>query len=230
MIHIAEKAWGYVLDLNSKQERLKMKKIIFLLFLTISIYGWEINTHRAIDKEALTRGGATNFYNFLSDDSDLGNYIFTNDNTLMFDTYGMTYIDYIDRGEIDGLSKWGQEISIHPSALDLIEAGTILEDAVWSGGLFSGDGRFNNHFYDPQNGGKALSIGWGSRTDAVSWAKNGGRNSYSFDLAQRWFKNGFTLALQSERRKYQAKMLVSVGHIMHLFNDMNSDYIQRSRT
>ncbi|WP_457592374.1 cadherin domain-containing protein [Hydrogenimonas sp.] len=64
-------------------------------------------------------------------------------------------------------------------------------------------------------------MGWGRRTDAVSWAKNGGMNHYSFDLAQRWFKNGFTLPQKSDRRKYQAKMLVAVGHLMHMMNDMN---------
>lgn len=198
-----------------------MKEIILILLSTVVLFGWEINTHRAIDQKAIMQ--ASNLNKFI--ESSQLKEPFEGD-AIQFDTYGMTYIQYIVSGEQGGMSEWGQifnfkiedkKANIH----DLLEAGTILEDAVWAGGLFSGDGRFNNHFYDPQNGGKGLTIGWGKRTDAVSWAKNGGRNSYSFDLAQRWFFNGFTLADAKERRKYQAKMLVSVGHLMHMLNDMN---------
>jgi hypothetical protein len=152
-----------------------MKKIILIILTTAVLFGWEINTHRAIDQTAITGGRANNFYDFLVN-SGIGNQVFNNRNSIMFDTYGMTYMDYVIDGEEDGISndKWNQVFSNRnaPNAIDLIEAGTILEDAVWAGGLFSGDGRFNNHFYDPQNGGKPLSFGWGSRTDAVSWAKN----------------------------------------------------------
>jgi hypothetical protein len=80
----------------------------------------------------------------------MGSQTFDDRNSIMFDTYGMTYFDYIREGEKDGMSKWKLTFNASPTPIDLIEAGTILEDAVWAGGLFSGDGRFNNHFYDPQ--------------------------------------------------------------------------------
>ena len=148
-----------------------MKIIILIILMSIFTFVWEINTHRAIDQTAILSGKSTNFYNFLSN-SSIGSVTYNDRDSLMFVPYKTTYTEYIKNGEIDGISKWGQTISIDtPSAIDLIEAGCILEDAVWAGGLFSGDGRFNNHFYDPQNGGKSLSFGWGSRTDAVSWAK-----------------------------------------------------------
>ncbi len=184
------------------------------MLISVAVFGWETNTHRAIDRKAIESSVALN--TFVAD-SGISENIYKNE---IFETYNTTYFEYIQNGEIDGISKWNHTFTEY-NYQDLIEAGTILEDAVWAGGLFSGDGRFNNHFYDPQNGGKGLTMGWGSRTDAVSWAKNGGRNSYSFDLAQRWFANGFTLDNPNERRKYQAKMLVSVGHIMHMLNDMN---------
>jgi hypothetical protein len=39
--------------------------------------------------------------------------------------------------------------------------------------------------------------------------------------ALEYFKEGFVSKQLDERRRYQAKMLVSVGHILHLMNDMN---------
>jgi hypothetical protein len=147
-----------------------MKKILLIVLTTTILFGWEINTHRAIDREAIAKAINLNLFlqnNHIKEPFD--------ENSIQFDSYGMTYIKYILSGEKDGISKWKQDFKYDDgtkaSIQDLLEAGTILEDTVWAGGLFSGDGRFNNHFYDPQNGGKSLSIGWGSRTDAVSWAK-----------------------------------------------------------
>ena len=78
-----------------------------------------------------------------------------------FVPYGVTYKYYITKGEKGGISDWNQSFTGDNNIQDIIEAGTILEDAVWAGGLFSGDGRFNSHFYDPQttDSDKGLTIG-----------------------------------------------------------------------
>ena len=119
--------------------------------MSVYVFSWEVTTHRAIDQTAILNGQATNFYNFLND-SGLGSQTFDDRNSIMFDTYGVTYFYYIRKGEEGGMSDWNLTFNASPTPIDLIEAGTILEDAVWAGGLFSGDGRFNNHFYDPQKG------------------------------------------------------------------------------
>ena len=156
-----------------------MKKLILILLTTVVLFGWETTTHRAIDRKAIEK--STNFYTFVKMSGIDTTYKYLNEEFL---GYGVSYFDYIDDGEKGGISDWGHSFTGDNPIQDIVEAGTILEDAVWAGGLFSGDGRFNNHFYDPQNGGKGLTMGWGRRTDAVSWAKNGGMNRYSFDLAQ----------------------------------------------
>ena len=164
-----------------------MRKVVLIMVLvTAFIYSWEINTHRAIDRKAIEWSLISgNLKTFIKNSGIDNKYKFINENFL---TYRMSYYDYITEGEKGGISDWNQSFTGDNNIQDIIEAGTILEDAQWAGGVFAGDGRFNNHFYDPQKGGKGLTIGWGKRTDAISWAKNGGNgvgNSYSFDLARR---------------------------------------------
>ena len=123
----------------------------------------------------------------------------------------------------------------------MIEAGAILEDAQWPHWLSPGwqydylgmaDGRFLNHFYDGQTsrGLKMFNIQFKS---ASEWGFGGrdivGRlNKYSFLKSLEYFRRAFTEASPSERRKYQAKMLVSVGHLLHFMNDMSSTAHTRS--
>lgn len=203
-----------------------MKKMLIFILLTIVGFAWETTTHRAIDRIAIQNSFENGNLKIFLQNSNIATQKYDKE---IYEGYSLegqsvTYCDYIeDRNNKnkDAVSDWNQTFSPKRNYQDLIEAGTMLEDAVWPGALFSANGRFNNHFYDPQNGGKGLTWGYGRRTDAISWAKNGWRNSYSFEMAQRWFANGFTLPQESERRKYQAKMLVSVGHLMHMMNDMN---------
>jgi hypothetical protein len=154
-----------------------MKRIAMIITSTVILFGWEINTHRAIDRQATNH--SSNFQYFI-DHSGVKN---SNYRYEKFEGYGqnMTYINYVLNGENNGISsdKWQQAFNVSTvQAQDLIEAGSILEDAQWphwlDGGDHNyydiGDGRFNNHFYDPQKGGKGLSFGYGDRTDAITWA------------------------------------------------------------
>jgi len=207
-----------------------MKRIMIICMLVTSINAWETTTHRAIDKTAISN--AHNLTSFLTT-SGLKNYTF-NRNSIGFEGYGMTYIEYVIDGEGDsGISQWNQTFSNRSGSTarskELIEAGTILEDALWQDEdtiAFGGDGRFNNHFYEAQNNGHKLTYGYGFHVNAVDWATDlhvptANPNLYNYPRAMRYFCLGFTESDPKERRKYQAKMLVSVGHLMHMVNDMN---------
>ena len=153
-----------------------LSKVVIVAFaMLVNVYGWEINTHRAIDRKAIEL--SKNLKSSLADiGMDLSS-IYEGD-SIIYEGYGTNYLRYIIDGEKNGVSKWGQEFTYVKdtekgkekkiaTVQDLIEAGTILEDAQWPHWLNGGkynyydivDGRFNNHFCDPQNNYKGLT--WG---------------------------------------------------------------------
>jgi len=128
----------------------------------------------------------------------------------------------------DDMTEWGQTFRKYDYK-DLIETGTMLEDAVYSTAPLSFNGRFNNHFYDAQNNGHALTLGYGIRVNSLKWAINGThvgsfirKNKYSNYNAHNYYLQSIGDPSPIERRKYQAKLLVSVGHLLHLMNDLTS--------
>lgn len=156
-----------------------MKKIILaIIVMTLGLNAWEINTHRAIDRKAIEN--STNLNKFVKNSGiPTNNYYYNNEE---FEEYGMSYIQYIEddkRGEDNGVAQWGQKFEGKPSFQNMLEAGTILEDAQWSHWLDGGkynfydiaDGRFNNHFADPQNNYNGL---WSGGESALLWAWGNG--------------------------------------------------------
>jgi len=197
-----------------------MKKITIIAILTtLMLSAWEINTHRAIDRKAVEN--STNLIKFIENSNiPLDNNYYNNEK---FEGYGISYIQYIEddkKGEGNGVAQWGQTFGDKPSWQNMIEAGSILEDALWPNALFAGDGRFNNHFADPQINYRGLWL-WKGMSSALLWAWDRFDNQYDYMNALEYFKDGFVSKQLDERRRYQAKMLVSVGHILHLMNDMN---------
>ena len=221
---------------------------MIVLATTVCLNAWEVNTHRAIDRMALksvTNGASggvlsapssnkakSNLDAFVKN-AHLSNINFKNE---IFEGYknkitgrAVTYFDYITNGKYsnDAISEWGQAF-INKNYRDLIEAGTILEDAIWPNTVYF-DGRFVNHFYDAQisgNGSKGLVYKGIRFLSADLWALRGidtvnRHNLYSYTNALEYFKKGFMESNPATRRKYQAKMLVSVGHLMHMVNDMS---------
>jgi len=178
-----------------------MKKIISIVLTTVVLFGWEVNTHRAIDEEAIKK--SSNLHSFIDNSGIDAGYKFIKED---FEVYGVTYYKYLYEGEDEGISKWGQEFTGKNNIGDIIEAGSILEDAVWPGfSWWGGKGRFLNHFADPQNNYKGL---WLGETDALLWAwgSASGSNKYDYVSALRYFRQGFTSATPEERKKFQAKM------------------------
>ena len=176
-----------------------MKKIVIQLILTtMSIFAFEVNTHQAIARCALTQecstqGGVSNLENFVKH-AELNSTedIYKNEG---FEKYSKTYDKYAKEG--DGFKDWN--ISITSNYHGMIEAGSVLEDAVYcnedheplgSSELDGADGRFNNHFYAVQINTRltalgfiannyglmrtphALSAGYGHRTDNIDWVFN----------------------------------------------------------
>jgi len=212
-----------------------MKKILILMITTVMLFGWEINTHRAIDRSAINESKKDgNLKSFIENSGIDTKYKYLNEKYEGYtkkDGTAFSYFDYIDKGEEGGISDWNQTFAGKDNIQDAIEAGSILEDAQWADHpWFGANGRFLNHFADPQNNYKGFSLG---EANALSWATGVARhypgvnpylqdsNQYDYLNALEYFKDGFVSKQLDERRRYQAKMLVSVGHILHLMNDMN---------
>ena len=239
-----------------------MKNIIklILLFGVSNLFGFEVNTHQAITRCAVIADtskceteGAKNLHLF-AEHTELTNTKYPNQK---FEKYGnKTYQQYAEGGK--GLEDW--QIKIGNKYIDLLEAGVVLEDAVYHNEdkrAKGGDGRFNNHFYSaqfdarawcrvmgfPNLGGsdtlpfadadnmqtsKTLCMGWGERTDNITWAlKNGvnlgrGRvNDYGIHDAFSYFRKSFA-GSAINRKKYQAKLFVSLGFMIHMIQDLHS--------
>ena len=129
-----------------------MKKIILLFIGIVNIYAFEVNTHQAITRCALTQecsqnGGISNLENFIQH-SELKDQNYIQEK---YEKYNEnTYQSYGKNGE--GFKDWNISIGT-VDTLDyhgMIEAGSVLEDSVYPHALFGGDGRFNNHFYAVQ--------------------------------------------------------------------------------
>ena len=173
-------------------------KVMMFMYATY-LYSFEVNTHQAITRCALTQecssqGGVSNLENFVRH-VELNTTLAIYDDEL-FDKYGETYKKYV-RKKDTGFKDWN--ISITPNYHGMIEAGSVLEDAVYynqdpsplySDSLYGADGRFNNHFYAVQINTRAtalgfiaashglmgtthtLSFGYGKRTDNIDWVFN----------------------------------------------------------
>jgi hypothetical protein len=211
-----------------------VKKLILVMLIVVNLNAWEINTHRAIDRLAIEK--SQNLKTFVKN-SGIPTNTFHYDNE-KFETYGSyTYLKYITDGEKNGITKWDQTFDTKSSYQKMIEAGTILEDAQWPHTVDGGEynyydithGRFNNHFYDAQNDGHKLTWTPYPNVNALKWATGDTYhtetkfNHYSYGEALKYRILGFTEADPKVRKKYQAKMLVSVGHLMHMVNDMKEE-------
>ena len=178
-----------------------MKIIIQLILTTIGILAFEVNTHQAITRCALTQecsqsGGVSNLENFVKHtELNSTDPVYQKE---IFDKYQSRYVDYVTEKDT-GFQDWN--ISITPNYHGMIEAGSVLEDSVYhnaiKGKFHDGDGRFNNHFYAVQFDSKdvcehnitglsvvdfadyrdmltshTLCAGYGKRTDAIDWVFN----------------------------------------------------------
>ncbi len=132
-----------------------MKKQIQILILlgTINLYGFEVNTHQALTRCAITtecnQEGSKNLDTFVSNAGISKGNIYEKQ---FFEHYKykgkpVTYNNYIKNAEA-AMSDF--QVKVKGDYKGMIEAGVILEDAIYHNGANSADGRFNNHFYAAQ--------------------------------------------------------------------------------
>ena len=215
---------------------------------------FEVNTHQALTRCAITptcgNEHSLNLLRFVEEDADLKH---ENYDSQKFEGYkSLSYLQYAKRGV--GLEEWKIGFTSSPSYIKLIEAGVVLEDAIWptsdynilgynpfwAGADHSGDGRFLNHFYNYQGSPKRLTSRHGaiygdSFTDAITWAIDGPvlpavgegddlirYNRYSLKEAFTYFNRSFTSVKPKARKEAQASLFVSLGHIVHLLQDLHS--------
>ena len=122
-----------------------MKKILIGWFLLYAFIGaFEINTHQALTRCAINgclgNGVADNLYDFVKH-AEIRYKSYSNE---IFEGYSETYRKYAN--DRVGFGKWNILIP-NSNFLGMIEAGSVLEDALYPSYDLSGDGRFNNHFY-----------------------------------------------------------------------------------
>jgi len=139
----------------------KLFGLLFVVFLANSLWAFEVNTHQAITRCAVSLPVKGSIYNeCFRKDSALNLHYFAKSANLdkegysseIFEGYGVPYREYAKTGI--GFGKWHIVIP-DGSYSKMIEAGAVLEDAVYSKILSneavgSGEGRFNNHFYHAQ--------------------------------------------------------------------------------
>jgi len=223
------------------------KFLLLIIGMHSCLDAFEVNTHQALTRCAITsncnNGYAKNLYDFVNH-GEIRNQSYGDE---QFENYSKTYRQYAN----DGLGFEDWNIKVDSDYIGMIEAGSVLEDAVYPQHDNDGDGRFNNHFYAAQFDSKrkctgfisglfglkaymrtphALCYGYGARTDNIDWVFNdslalywkGKRtNDYGLGDALVYYKKSFA-GSAADRRKYQAKLFVSLGHIVHMLQDLHS--------
>ena len=216
-------------------------KNLFMVIITFCNFlsAFEVNTHQALTRCAITsscsNGYTQNLEEFVKH-GEIKSQLYGSEKFKDYDN--KTYVEYAQKGL--GFDDWSIRIT-NPNYLGMIEAGSVLEDAIYPTASFAGNGRFNNHFYAVQfnsktgcvfspymKTSKALCNGYGTRTDNIDWALNknvtldhGFDNEYGLTDALYYYGKSF-VGSASVRKKYQAKLFISLGHVVHLLQDLHS--------
>jgi hypothetical protein len=102
----------------------------------------------------------------------------------------------------------------------LLALGAVCEDSAHGTAQAF---RFQNHFYDPQLSGQGLSIG-GQHIDSLTWAVDPqntlSTQEYSSRRAKSYLLSSLTLPNQIERQKSLGLLFRTLGHVMHLIQDL----------
>ncbi|BBW90284.1 hypothetical protein PS1M3_03710 [Pseudoalteromonas sp. PS1M3] len=242
-----------------------LKKVTFgLVGVTLSlpnlVWGHEVNSHQAQMMCATTptsngcsdRQRAVNLHNFVGKEglniasnkyecARYKGYDFAlEDNGLIgCPNENGAFTSYMEYAQFGEQVFKDYNILLHSTDyLSMLQAGVVLEDAVWPRDDHDGDGRFNSHFFAPQLKGKKLIQGkWGKNTDAVTWAIDGAvfdvlgpefvsganrSNEYSLKSAIEYYRQGVFAETKEERDQAHGSLFVALGHVVHLLQDLHS--------
>lgn len=191
------------------------------------VYAWEGKTHKTLTEKAISDNSQSILDNYIEDELGM--------------EQGLNSVLILDESATPDASRVLPEIPANPSILDLLKAGAKLEDIP--------NPRARHHFHDPyRNAGldnKTEHPVWADILDQLSMLKYG----LSFDLtgastlkrasgtegsqweneyenyfawpdARDYFYKAFTQESEEEREHYLALTFLSLGHVLHLLEDM----------
>jgi len=188
-----------------------IKNKLFMLSLLLLASGlansYEVETHREISRKAAlvsTLSSRLPDFGLIDLDSSLPS------KTHMIGSFGSKVLTC-------------QEDFITPisvSIIDLIRLGAFCEDVTFGDSAIDGF-RYINHFYDPAHGGRGFSGGTyrSSRVWGLENTDIGGQN-FSYRDARAYFYKGLTLPTKEDRDANLAKTFRSIGHVIHLIEDL----------
>jgi hypothetical protein len=163
---------------------------------------YEVNTHQVMAR--LAAGRSLNLRHFLAD-------------------MGLTEAEYSDLYPERVLAQFAIFAQVPGrNARDIIEAGAILEDRTDP--EYDNRWRFNRHFLDPTDNNRGLNFGFlKTFQSAATWGLTGGAetNDQSWEKAlTEYFENATVGKIPDDRRKNQESLFVTLGHVIHLIQDL----------
>ena len=209
--------------------------ILCIMVSWVQVNAYEVNTHQELTNQAISGDQkAENLKFFIRtfnledvDYSKEGNgrplhWIVNSTTTL---TATGSYHNIVDTLTNNQAVKLG--IALSSDYLGTIEAGAILEDtAISTKGLDITHGRFNRHFYDiHEEGCYGLTFGsFGQATCSREWGYNGGgandTNLFTWLRAKEYYFDSIAGGSPEDRKKAQANLFITIGHIAHLLQDL----------
>jgi len=205
-----------------------MKAFLLILLSLSSLIAFEINTHHLMTQKSLEDDGIVNLNKFLKN--------FELEDVLYGDEkYKLENITYLQKAKklyadvFDGTRDFDLK-NKNMNYKGLLEAGSVLEDIAkingsWTTIVSLDEMRVLRHFYDPING-SGLSIAGRRFPSSKDWGKSG--NNFSWDKAIDDYKIAVSGKTYKERKKAQAHMFVSLGHVVHLVQDAHQPSHTRS--
>ena len=185
---------------------MKSPKVFFLTVMLLltshTLNAYEVDTHEDITEKSFEL--ALEKRDFLKD-------------------IGFKYIDPIKVKDTLCDPEDGLDIcfDVSKSILEWVRLGSRREDAYFSDlALF----RFRQHFYDPVNERGYEYSGVPDGKKAYLWAlESGGEifgQRYSLEDAKKYYEIGLTAESKDKRDTYLAKTFRTLGHVVHLVQDM----------
>jgi hypothetical protein len=181
---------GPIEDLNESDQKFLRE----YKFASISTYAYEIKTHKLMSDKALTQSKLKDYLPSLGLNS-------LKDKQVDLDTTKLVDINFSKT-----ISEW-------------VQLGADNEDDTFSTNF----ARYRNHFYDPTND-KGLNGGNASGEPSPDWGledtKTYTTQSYSFKDARQSFYDALTLPNKDNREMWMARTFYTLGHIIHLVQDL----------
>ncbi len=201
--------------------------VVVILGCIVQVYAWSSKTHKALTQKAVSDNNQSVLDNYLKDGLGMGE--------------GLNSVLMLDEPNAPDSQRVLPEIPQNPTVLDLLKAAAHLEDVP--------NPRARHHFHDPYRnaglenrseyparaatinfftdfwydlsfdltGASALKRALG--TEDSQW-ENEYENYFAWPDARDYFYKSLTDANENTREHYLALTILSLGHVLHLLEDM----------